>query len=150
MQRNRAHSNPLTPFILPAVFVAYEALAMRYLFLPPLFGLLFYFYVRALDTQNTLLFFQIILMLLIAEAAKGYWIFSTVIFYGLSYFVLLPRLRNAVSCRVCINFTIVAYGYLGLWAFLTILSQMFALDAPHLDWREIFYIAIEFALIGLL
>lgn len=123
---------------------------MRYIFLPPLFGLLFYFYIRALDTQNNMMFFQLVVMLLFAEAASGYWAFSTVIFYTLSYFLLLPRLRNAVSCPGCLNAVIVAYGYLGYWLFLLVMSKMFALTPPDLAWRELFYIAIEFVLVGLL
>ena len=150
MQRNRARQNPLAALGLTALFVVYEALSMRYLFLPPLFGLLFVLYIRALDSGDSRHFLMVIFMLLVAETAKGYLLFSTVIFFTLSYFLLLPKVRKAVSCTVCLNAMLVAYGYLGYWAFMMLMANMFALEAPHLDWRETFYIAIEFVLAGLL
>lgn len=150
MQRNRAYQNPLILTLFALAFVVYEALGMRELFLPPLFGLLFYFYVRALDTSDALLFFLTLFMLLIAEVSKGFWTFSSVIFYTLSYFLLLPWIRTAVLCKACLNGIIVTYAYLGYWLFLVLMSNMFALPAPHLDWRGLFYIAIEFVIVGLL
>ena len=150
MQRNRADQNALNRLLLALLFVLYEALAMRYLFLPPLFGVLFFLYIKALDRQNAFVFVLTVFMILVAEASKGYLFLSVLFFDTVSYFFLLPRLKNAVSCRLCLNAIIVAHAYLGYWAFALLFSNMFALPAPLLDYRVIFYIAIEFFLVGLL
>ena len=150
MQRNRADQNALAWFLPALLFIVYEALAMRYLFLPPLFGVLFFLYIRALDAQNAPGVVFVLMMLVVAEAAKGYLLLSTAVFYTLSYFFLLPKLRSAVSCRLCLNALIVAYAYIGYWAFAFLFAHMFALPAPHFDFRVLFYILIEFFLVGLL
>jgi len=123
---------------------------MRYLYLPPLFGVLFFLYIRALDAQKSLPFFAVLFMLLVAEASKGYVLLSTLFFYTASYFLLLPWLRSIVSCRLCLIAIIIAHAYLGYWAFALLFANMFALPSPLLDYRVIFYIAIEFFLVGLL
>lgn len=150
MQRSRNDQNPLTWFLLTAAFAAYEALSMRYLFFPPLFGLLLFWYIRALDTQRTDIFIALLVMFVFAEAAKGYPMLSMLFFYTLSYFLLLPKLTAVMSCRLCLNGIIVIYAYFGYWAFLLLLSNMFAFAAPHFDFRIIFYVLIEFFLVGLL
>lgn len=150
MQRNRLDQNPLTWLLLCAAFIPYEALAMHHLYLPPMFGVLFYLYIKALETQKSVPFFAILLMLLVAEVSKGYVLLSTLFFFTASYFFLLPRLRSAVSCRLCINGVIVAYAYFGYWAFALLFTNMFALPSPSLDFKVLFYIAIEFFLVGLL
>jgi len=150
MQRNRADQNALSRLLLALLFVLYEALAMRYLFLPPLFGVLFFLYIKALDRQNSFAFFLTLAMILVAEASKGYLFLSVLFFYTVSYFLLLPKLRIAVSCRLCLNGIIVTYAYVGYWAFAALFSNMFALPPPLFDYRVIFYIAIEFFLVGLL
>ena len=123
---------------------------MRYLFLPPLFGLLFILYIRALDRGDSRRFSILVVMLLIAETAKGYLLFSTVIFFTMSYFFVLPKLRKAISCRWCLDALLVTYAYIGYWAFMMLTANMFALEPPMLDWREVFYIPIEFLIAGLL
>jgi hypothetical protein len=150
MQRNRTYQNALNRFTGAVFFVIYEALAMHYLLLPPLFGVLFFLYISALDRSDSTAFVVVLGMLLVAETAKGYLMLSTVVFYTLSYLFVLPKLRSLVSCRLCLNFLIVAYAYLGYWLFIYFVSQMFALPAPQIDFRVIFYILIEFFVVGLL
>lgn len=150
MQRNRVDQKPLTWLLFAALFIPYEALAMHYLYLPPLFGVLFFLYIRTLETQKSLPFFAVVFMLLVAETSKGYLLLSTLFFFTVSYFLLLPKLRSAVSCRLCINAIIVVLAYVGYWAFAALFAKMFALPLPQLDYRVVFYVIIEFFLIGLL
>jgi len=150
MQRNRTRQNPLILAVYAFVFLFYEALAMRYLFLPPLFGVLFFLMIRALDHNRGGMYLYVAFLLMVVETAKGYPALSSVLFYTLSYFTVVPRIRNAVSCPACHNALIVVYAYLGYWAFSALVSQMFAVSGPQFDWRAIFYIAIEFFTVGLL
>lgn len=150
MQRSRADQNPLIWLFAALVFTVYEALAMRYLFLPPMFGVLFFLFVRTLDRRQSIAFAAVIVMLLVAESAKGYQLLSTLFFFTLSYFVVLPRFKSAVSCSLCLNAFIAAYAYFGYYLFVLLFAQMFALSVPQMDYRVLFYVVIEFFLIGLL
>jgi len=123
---------------------------MHFLYLPPLFGVLFLLYVRALESQRSLPFFATAFMLLVAEASKGYLLLSTIFFYTVIYFVLLPKVKSAVSCRLCFNAIIVGLAYLGYWLFAFLFANMFALPLPQLDYRVVFYMIIEFFMLGLL
>lgn len=150
MQRNRNDQTPLIWLFTAVAFTVYEALTMRYLFLPPMLGVLFFLYIRALDSRKSVPFVAVTAMLIVAESANGYLLLSTLFFFTLSYFIVLPRFKSAVSCPMCLNAFIVSYAYLGYFVFALLFAQMFALPAPHLDYRVIFYIAIEFFLVGLL
>lgn len=150
MQRSRFDQNTLAAAAAVILFTLYEALSMQFLYLPPLFGVLFFLLIRALDAQNLRLFLIIAIMLMIAEVAKGYLLFGCVVFYTFSYFVLLPRVRNVVSCRMCLNAMIVTYAYVGYWGVQFILSRMFALPTPMMDGYALFYLFIEILLTGLL
>lgn len=150
MQRSRADQNPLIWLLAVLTFTVYEALAMRYLFLPPMFGVLFFLFVRTLERRQNIAFSAVVVMLLIAESAKGYLLLSTLFFYTLSYIIVLPRFKSAVSCTLCLNAFIAVYAYAGYYIFTLLFANMFALPVPHMDYRVLFYIAIEFFLIGLL
>ncbi|WP_345971473.1 MULTISPECIES: hypothetical protein [Sulfurimonas] len=150
MQRNRADQNPLIWLFFALLFVPYEALSMHYLYLPPMFGVLFFLYIRALDTHSSFAFFLILILLVIAETAKGYLLLSTLFFYTVSYFLILPRIKSIVSCHLCLNAIIVVLAYVGYWAFTALFANMFALPLPQLDFKVIFYMMIEFFLVGLL
>ena len=150
MQRNRTYQTPLKALVQLALFVVYEALSMHYLFLPPLLGVLLFYFIRALDRQDSILFFQLVAMLLVYETARGYWVFSTFSFFVLSYFLLLPKVRSAISCEPCRNVVIVLYAYLGLWLFQFTMAHMFAFDLPQLDLNLLLYLTAEILLVNLL
>lgn len=150
MQRSRTHQNvtALTGWLV--AFTLYEALAMRYLFLPPMQGVLLLFFIRALDRSDAMLFIVVFMMTLVLESAQGYWAFSLVIFYMLSYQFVLPQLRLLILCNVCRTVFIAAYAYPAFWLFLQMMSWMFALPPPSFSLHETFYMAIEALIAGLL
>lgn len=150
MQRSRNDQSPLIWLFTAFAFFGYEALCMRYLFLPPMFGVLFFLYIRALDQRQGVAFAAVVVMLLVAESAKGFLLLSTLFVFTLGYFVVLPWFKSTVSCKLCLNAFIVTYAYVGYYVIILLFSQMFALAVPHIDYRILFYIAIEFFLIGLL
>lgn len=150
MQRSRFDQNTLVGAATVISFTLYEALSMQFLYLPPLFGILFFLMISALDAQNLRLFLTVSGMLMIAEVAKGYVLFGSVVFYTFSYFIVLPRVRNVVSCRICLNAIIVTYAYMGYWGFQLLLSRMFAQPTPMMDGYVFFYLFIEILLTGLL
>ena len=77
MQRNSTYPFALKGFSLFLLYLLYESLGNIYLFLPPLFGVLFFYFIRALDRQDVSLLLLVMAMLLLYEADKGYLFFSS-------------------------------------------------------------------------
>lgn len=150
MQRSRVDQNVVVLAGWLAAFTVYEALAMRYLFLPPMQGILLFFFIRALDRREAMLFVTVVIMSLILESAKGYWAFSLIIFYTLSYQFILPQVRALISCVPCRSVLMVAFAYPGFWLFLQLMSWMFALPTPVLSLNQFFYMMMEALFAGLL
>ena len=150
MQRSIAYQNALLGFLAILAFVPYVSLSSIHLFLPPLFGVLFFLFARALDRQDLGYAIVIALMLFIFEIDKGYVLFSSLIYFSLLYVIILPKLKQIIDCRWCLNLIYVLLAYVGYWLFMLLFHQVFLMPLPAIDWYIIYYIAIEFLLVSLL
>jgi hypothetical protein len=111
-----------------------------------LIGFLFY---RALARHDlgSLIIFSI--MFLMLEAEKGYWFGSTIIYFTLISYYLMPKLDQTMQCTLCIKSIFVLLAYIGYWGFIWMINSVLLLQIPSLDWHILFYIPIEFALIAI-
>ncbi len=150
MQRNRSSQNYLSSLLLVALYVLYVALSSSYTLLPPLLGLLFYYFVNSLDRGDDRLFLSILIMLLFLEVALGYFLLSSVIFFTLSYYTVLPKVRAVISNKLYFNLFLVSYAYIGFFWFMYLLSKIFAYESPIFSPSIALYIVVEFLLISLL
>lgn len=150
MQRSISNQNSLTPFIYVALFVIYESLSSIYLFLPPLFGVLFVLFADALKREDSLFIFLTAFCLIIFESQMGYPLFSSIIYLGLIYKFVLPKLKKNFSCKSCIKVSLVLLSYIGYYLFLSLLSSIFLLPMPQLNYYIIYYMAIEFFIVSIL
>ncbi len=150
MQRSLTYKNSLTPLLYVAFFVIYESLSSIYLFLPPLFSVLFLFFINALDKEDSLAIFLIIFCIVIFESDKGYPIFSAVIYFVLIYRVVLPKLIQNFSCPPCIKISIVLLAYLGFYFFNSLLSNIFLTPMPSINYYIVYYIILEFLIVSIL
>ena len=150
MQRNLSDQKTLNYAILFLLFVVYESMSSIYLQMPPLLGVLFFMYIRSLNEKRTALLLLISVMLLFFEAEKGYLFGSSIIFFTLVYFLLIPRMEHYIHCDACRNILSIALAYLGFWLFSMFVSKIFLLEYPELDWYVIYYIIVEFLVVSLL
>ncbi len=150
MQRNLLNQNALTVFTLLIVFVVYEALSSIYLLLPPLLGLLFFLFIRALKEQQLPQLLLISGMLIILEAEKGYLFTSTLFYFSSVYYLVLPKVSHYINCKSCMKFIYIFLAYIGYWFFAFLMHQMLWTETPVLDWYVIAYILIEFIIVSLL
>ena len=150
MQRSFTYKTAFVGLLYFTAFLAYTSLASIYLLLPPLFGLLFWHYMHALDQERFSYFILIVLMLLLYEVDKGYLLFSSLIYFYLIYQLVLPKLHQYVHCRRCLDLIYVLLAYLGYWLFSLLVHQVFWMPLPSIDWHIIYYIVIEFFILGLL
>ncbi len=132
------------------VYLVYESLSNIYLFLPPLFAVLFFYYIRSVDKQDIGMLLLVVALLLVYEADKGYLFLSSLVYFSFLYKFVLPKIEQLIQCNRCLDFINVVLAYLGFWLFSLLLQQIFWLELSTIDWHVIWYIFFEFLLLGLL
>lgn len=150
MQRSISHQKPLEPFIYIILFIIYGSLSSVYLFLPPLLAVLFLLFHKAMSNNDPLLLTLVSFCLLLFEANKGYMIFSTIIYFALVYKFVIPKIIQNFNCSSCIRVSYVLLAYLGYYLYLVVVSNIFLLPPPELNFYILYYIVIEFFLVSLL
>ncbi len=150
MQRSISHQKPLVPFIYIILFIIYGSLSSIYLFLPPLLAVLFVLFSSAMKREDLLMLVLVSICLLMFEANKGYMVFSSIVYFALVYKFVMPKIIQNFSCASCIKISYVLLAYLGYYVYLVIISNIFLLPAPEINFYIIYYIIIEFFLVSLL
>ncbi len=150
MQRSISDQKPIVPFLYIVLYVFYSSLASIYPFLPPLLSVLFVLFSRALDRGDTLAVFLIAFCLVVFEANYGYLLFSSLIYFYIQHKFIMPKIIQNFSCNSCIKISYVLFTYLGYFLFLTLISNIFMLEAPEINYYIIYYIVIEFFIVSLL
>lgn len=151
MQRSITHKKPIRDSLFYIIlYIIYEGLSTIYLFLPPLFGVLFVLLVYALNKEDTLSILLITFCLVIFEADKGYILFSSIIYFILAYKFILPKIIQGSNCTSCINMSSVILAYIGFYLFNALLANIFLLEVPGISYYVIYYIIIEFFIVSLL
>ena len=132
------------------LFVIYESLSSIYLFLPPMFAVLFLLFANALKSKNNLALLFVSLSLVLFETDRGYMLFSSLIYFVLIYKFILPKLQQNFSCQSCIKISYVLLAYLGFFFFTLLLSNIFLIPVPSINYYIVYYIVIEFFLVSIL
>ncbi len=150
MQRSFPNQISLDSVILLPLFLLYESLSSIYLLMPPLFGVIFYFFIekKSLDNFASMLFFAFILI--IFEAEKGYLFLSTFFYFTLVYTSIIPYLKQNIVCELCLKLIFIIIAYIGYYLFISLLSHIFLLELPIIDYHLVYYIVIEFFIVSLL
>lgn len=148
MQRSITYQSALITILTVGVFSIYSALGSIYLFLPPMLCVVGFLLYRSLVRYELFYFFVYSVMLLMIEAEKGYWFGSSVVFFIVLTYYLLPYLEKNIQCDLCIKGIFVLSSYIPFWIIMTIIAKIFLLEAPDIDWHVLIYMAIEFFVIA--
>ncbi len=150
MQRSILNKNPLVNLTYLLLFVVYESFSSIYLFLPPLFAVLFILFSKSVKEKDTFTLFFIGFLLLIFEADKGYIAFSSVIYFMLIYKIIIHKLVQNFKCVSCLKLFYVLLAYIGFYIFSLFLSTIFLVEIPQFNYYIIYYIIIEFFIVSIL
>jgi len=150
MQRSISSQRPITLLVYIALFVLYSSLGSIYLFLPPMFSILFVLFSRAMFKEDALGILLVSFCLLVFEANYGYLLFSSIIYFYILYKFIMPKIIQNFSCNACIKISYVLVTYIGYFLFLTLIANIFLLEAPELNYYIIYYIVIEFFIVSML
>jgi len=151
MQRSISNKKSLIRyFFYLGLYILYSSLGTIYPFLPPFLAVLFAFYAHAMEKENFIELLFVIAALLVFEANYGFMLFSSIIYFYIQYKFILPKIKQNISCSMCINILSVSLSYVGYFVFLALLANIFLLEKPSFNYYIIFYIIIEFLLVSLL
>ncbi len=137
-------------FIYTILFVVYESLSSIYLFLPPLFGVLFVLLINAIDKNDTIAVIFIAFCLVVFESQMGYILFSSIIYLLLIYKFILPKIIQNFNCYSCIKVSYILLAYFGFYMFNSFFANVFLLPIPTINYYIVYYIVIEFLIVSLL
>lgn len=92
MQRNSAYKTFVNTSLFLCFLIFYNAFSSMYLFLPPLFGILFLYFINLFEKERfySLLFF--IIVLFVFESDKGFYPGILFILYYAVYVFLFPKI----------------------------------------------------------
>jgi len=150
MQRSISDQKPIVPFLYIIFYIIYSSLGSIYPILPPLLSVLFVLFYKALKRDDITAVILISFCLLIFEANYGYLLFSSIIYFYIQYRIIMPKIIQNFSCNFCIKISYVLFTYLGYFLFLTLISNIFLLEAPEINYYIIYYIVIEFFIVSIL
>jgi hypothetical protein len=150
MQRSITNKKPLVLIAYIILFVLYGSLSSIYPFLPPLLSVLFVIFSKALDRSDSISLLLISFCLIIFEANYGYMLFSSIIYFSIVHKFIMPTILKSFSCNYCIKISYVLLAYIGYFLFLALLSNIFLLPMPDMNYYIIYYIIIEFFIVSVL
>ncbi len=144
MQRSFTYKKVLTGLLLTLLFALYQSLSSIYLLFPPLLGVLFFYFVRALEKEDLPRLVLVLLLLLVFEAEKDFLLFSSLVYFTFVYRFVIPRLRIMISCQICLKLIYLLLAYPGYVLFSYVLSQVLWVETPSVDWHILYYMFLEF------
>ncbi len=150
MQRNIAYKNFVKYALWSVVFALYTSLGCIYLFLPPMMAVLFLFFRRSLQTEDTLLLFFVLIDIFVLETQKGFLAFSVLIYFMLMQRFVVPKIDQSINVAHLRNFLYVFITYFGYIVFSMLLSQIFLIQGISIDYYIVYYITVEFLIVSVL
>ncbi len=146
MQRSISYKNYINNTALLALFFLYESLSDIYYNLPPLFAILLILFIYSLKNHNTVNLLYVCIALLIFETQKGYIAFSSIIYAIVLYEIIIINISHVTNCKSCTKLLIILLSYPGYFLFLALLSKIFILPMPQLNFNVIYYMIAEYIL----
>ena len=137
----------LTLFSLFLVFV--QILGSLYTFLPLFVGVFFTYIVINLDNEKNIFYVYLsFIYLSIYDLDKGFYLFSSLLFILLFYYMFVEKIRNSFSCTNCILVIYVVMAYLGHALFNSLIAYILHQDLPVLSEGYFYYIYVVVNFIG--
>jgi hypothetical protein len=150
VQRNFTNKRALEYLAIFIAFSFYNSLSTIYAYLPPLIGVIFFYFVKAFKNSDNPTLILLASMLFIFEVNYGFILFSTIIYFILSYKLFYDFIHHYINCKLCLKLIYVLNAYIGFWLFSYLLNEILWLTPPSFDMDTLFYIIIEFMILAVL
>ncbi len=145
MRRNSTNQNHLRLTLICLFLVFYQVLSSLYTFLPLFVGVFFaYIVINFKDKKHRLYVYLSFIYLSIYDLDKGFYLFSSILFFMIFYYLFVNKIRNILTCRSCIIIIYVASAYLGHFLLNSFIAYILQQDAPtFLLQAYLYYILID-------
>ncbi|NWF66498.1 MAG: hypothetical protein HXX81_03410 [Campylobacterales bacterium] len=141
MQRSITYQTNIKHLFIFVFLLMYLSISSNMLMLPPLFGVAFIYFIK--NFENRFVLFFIFIYLLFFEALDDFILFSSMLFFYISYYLIYKNLSNIVVCYKCLIPILVAWSYIGFFIFSNILSYILNIDLFEFQLITIYFILIE-------
>ena len=106
MRRDSTYQNFIKTSLFQGFLLAYNILSSMYLFLPPLFGALFLYFILLLKLERYYSLLSFVVVMIVFEVSKGFYPGILLITYSLVYMFLFPNI-----VKIFDNFNIFEFFY---------------------------------------
>lgn len=97
MRRNSTYQNALNTGLYLAFLIIYNFFSSMYLFLPPLFAVLFLYFIGLVKNLRYYTMFCFIIIICSFEVSKGFYPGVLIVVYSLVYIFLFPKITTIFS-----------------------------------------------------
>lgn len=106
MRRDSTYQNFIKASLFQGFLLAYNILSSMYLFLPPLFGALFLYFILLLKLERYYSLLSFVVVMIVFEVSKGFYPGILLITYSLVYMFLFPNI-----VKIFDNFNVFEFFY---------------------------------------
>ncbi len=147
MRRNSSNTDYIRLLFLILFFGVLQILSSSFVFFPTFAGVFFcYIVVNIENEENFIYVFLSFLYLGFYELNKGFYLFSSLIFFILFYEFFLERIRSSFTCKSCIIVLYVASYYFGMFFINTLIAYILNMEFPAFSMEYFYYIAFDFVI----
>ena len=149
MRRDRSDKKSINYLWLGVGLVIYQISTSLYTYLTPLLGLFFCYVILLKDDEERtkeerpLEWYLAFSYIIFIELNKGFYLFSSIIFFMLFYTIMVDWMRTAFKCKNCILIAFITSGYLGIYGMNNLLAYVMNESFFVIGWEYALYIACD-------
>jgi len=144
MRRDSSYQANLKRVLLFAALLVYESITSIYTYLTPLYGFFFVYLIFNIEKKQKILIVTLLFLYMIFfEADKGFFLFSSIIFFAFFYLIAVENIIKLFHCKKCILTIFVVSGYIGIYLFNVFLSIIFETELPQFGIEYLIYMIID-------
>ncbi len=144
MQRDSFYKTYLKYLLLFIGLVVYESITSIYLYLSPLFGVVFFYLLQNIDKKESLYkIVFIFLYIFIFEIDKGFVPLSFFIFFIFYYIFVYEKIEHFFNEKIYKIAVHITGGYLGYYVVNVIISYLYNFNIPTINLKYFIYIITD-------
>jgi len=147
MRRSSIDQNYLRFALICLSLVVYQIISSLYTFLPLFVGVFFSYIVINFEKEQTRIYIYLsFVYLTIYDLDKGFYLFSSLLFFILFYYLFVEKIRNFFTCSNCIVAIYVAVAYIGHFLLNSLIAYILNQDMPVFSEGYFYYIFLDIVL----
>jgi len=144
MRRSSTDNSYLRFTLICLSLVVYQIISSLYTFLPLFVGVFFSYIVINLEKEQNIIYVYLsFAYLTIYDLDKGFYLFSSILFFMLFYYLFVDKIRNFITCSNCIVAIYVIAAYLGHSLLNSFIAYILNQDMPSFSQGYFYYIVLD-------